>query len=890
MATAPFWGTWRVMEARPDSLDHPEAPLLEDVEFTLKENGDVEWGLPETQERLPLFDCDTFEVLRERDGFTVVVLLRFGAWKGCIVEFLVESDNGSHGGSCTMVLSLEGWATLTCTSLRCLSGRRLDTNFDFLPGLEHGHFTDLAIESRTNRQYPVHKIILNAEKINTDEQFLKSSFFGLSDDVTQALLHFIYSRCLSPSLSPHTAQQVLEFARNQPNFNQLGKLCESFIKNTGFQSEMVQLVKDMHIALNQTLILYGGKVLDENGVVKTPRNRALGRSLITNPAKLCSVIKQTFTNFLLVGLKIVQFCEKFVKFKPNLSKQDQIAVFMFAKAQLPVFIAQIRELCKALRYATVDMDASMRYDIASYFVPELEELMSAVTNFGLGVQDVHQKVIEATCQTREYNLKTAKSKTRPLRHILITKEILYMKSFDDRLGVVLSYLIQEREGFVEQPAAERIRDISRQIEQLVDEIPFTIHKLHSFSNILQEKLDLESFKFCFTVAASLITELLEKYRAQRRHLRHFLSQLTSQLQNDKIEECLIQLGLLDSPTPRPPASPRSAATTLSPASPLDLTTEFSRPLKSTTSPLAAHSLTILNTLEGADMEFEIREVGPDNISTSTILRAHRVIVSSRCPWFRRALTSGMKESIERRIVLHDCSLIVFRCFLHFLYAGLHQLDLGLEHPQFLADLLLLADRYEVDQLKNCCEEALLEKVDSNSCFALLVLADQFQAGQLRRTCFEYIAQRPPLCSEENLSELPEELRLELSSLGAWVTDGVLAGDRRDGRTDWRSSREEEVLESEGVLLMRDRRSREEEEEGMREVEQLTDNMRLTARDLAEEEEESLPLTTDSARLEACVAALREVLGPLVPEEAILQVALSADCNTDRALNHFFSNN
>ena len=112
------------------------------------------------------------------------------------------------------------------------------------------------------------------------------------------------------------------------------------------------------------------------------------------------------------------------------------------------------------------------------------------------------------------------------------------------------------------------------------------------------------------------------------------------------------------------------------------------------------------------------------------------------------------------------------------------------------------------------------------------------------------------CSEENLSELPEELRLELSSLGAWVTDGVLAGDRRDGRTDWRSSREEEVLESEGVLLMRDRRSREEEEEGMREVEQLTDNMRLTARDLAEEEEESLPLTTDSARLEACVAALR----------------------------------
>jgi len=74
------------------------------------------------------------------------------------------------------------------------------------------------------------------------------------------------------------------------------------------------------------------------------------------------------------------------------------------------------------------------------------------------------------------------------------------------------------------------------------------------------------------------------------------------------------------------------------------------------------------------------------------------------------------------------------------------------------------------------------------------------------------------------------------------------------------------------------------------VEQLTDNMRLTARDLQEDQEEQLPLTTDSARLEACVASLREVLGPLVPEDAILQVALSADCNTDRALNHFFNSN
>ena len=34
----------------------------------------------------------------------------------------------------------------------------------------------------------------------------------------------------------------------------------------------------------------------------------------------------------------------------------------------------------------------LRHDIASYIIPEIEELMSSITNFGLGIQDVHQEV------------------------------------------------------------------------------------------------------------------------------------------------------------------------------------------------------------------------------------------------------------------------------------------------------------------------------------------------------------------------------------------------------------------------------------------------------------------------------------------------------------------
>ena len=54
-----------------------------------------------------------------------------------------------------------------------------------------------------------------------------------------------------------------------------------------------------------------------------------------------------------------------------------------------------------------------------------------------------------------------------------------------------------------------MRDVSKQIENLVEEISFLIHKMQTLSNIILEKVDLESFKFCFTVASSLISELLE---------------------------------------------------------------------------------------------------------------------------------------------------------------------------------------------------------------------------------------------------------------------------------------------------------------------------------------------------------------------------------------------
>jgi len=148
--------------------------------------------------------------------------------------------------------------------------------------------------------------------------------------------------------------------------------------------------------------------------------------------------------------------------------------------------------------------------------------------------------------------------------------------------------------------------------------------------------------------------------------------------------------------------------------------------------------------------------------------AHRVILCARCAWFRRALSSGMREAQQRRIVLHDTNPAVFDVFLRFVYAGLQgspPLERCLSSVGQLADLLLLADRYEVEDLTVAVEAALVRKMDAESAVALLGLADQLGVAGLRRAAFTFLAARPHLLTSESLVELPDHLRSVLLKQG-----------------------------------------------------------------------------------------------------------------------------
>lgn len=85
-------------------------------------------------------------------------------------------------------------------------------------------------------------------------------------------------------------------------------------------------------------------------------------------------------------------------------------------------------------------------------------------------------------------------------------------------------------------------------------------------------------------------------------------------------------------------------------------------------------------------------------------KAHRVIVAARCEWFKKALMSGMQESINRKVIITDTSPVIFRRLLLYLYGAPIDRTVGAEQ---VCELMLLADRYSIDDLKVCATVLVL---------------------------------------------------------------------------------------------------------------------------------------------------------------------------------------
>ncbi|XP_065203465.1 speckle-type POZ protein-like [Planococcus citri] len=112
--------------------------------------------------------------------------------------------------------------------------------------------------------------------------------------------------------------------------------------------------------------------------------------------------------------------------------------------------------------------------------------------------------------------------------------------------------------------------------------------------------------------------------------------------------------------------------------------------------------------------------------------AHKSILAARSPVLEAMFKHDMQESRNSEVNISDISCEVFQEFLQYMYTD------KTPDKNMVKELLVVADKYQVDCLKLLCEEIILRQLSEKNALDLLYFADLHTAERLRKEVIFYI--------------------------------------------------------------------------------------------------------------------------------------------------------
>ncbi|KAK6938403.1 BTB/POZ domain [Dillenia turbinata] len=116
------------------------------------------------------------------------------------------------------------------------------------------------------------------------------------------------------------------------------------------------------------------------------------------------------------------------------------------------------------------------------------------------------------------------------------------------------------------------------------------------------------------------------------------------------------------------------------------------------------------------------------------LRAHRAVLSANSPVFQSMFLHNLKEKESSTINIEDMSVESCMALLGYLYGNLKQEDFW----KHRLALLGAANKYDITDLKQFCEESLLEDINSGNVLERLQEAWLYQLKKLKKACLTYL--------------------------------------------------------------------------------------------------------------------------------------------------------
>lgn len=116
------------------------------------------------------------------------------------------------------------------------------------------------------------------------------------------------------------------------------------------------------------------------------------------------------------------------------------------------------------------------------------------------------------------------------------------------------------------------------------------------------------------------------------------------------------------------------------------------------------------------------------------LKAHKAILSASSPVFQSMFLHDLREKESSTIYIEDMSKESCMTLLSYLYGTIEQEDFW----KHRLALMGAANKYDIADLKDACEDSLLEDINSGNVLERLQEAWLYQLNKLKKGCLMYL--------------------------------------------------------------------------------------------------------------------------------------------------------
>ena len=135
-----------------------------------------------------------------------------------------------------------------------------------------------------------------------------------------------------------------------------------------------------------------------------------------------------------------------------------------------------------------------------------------------------------------------------------------------------------------------------------------------------------------------------------------------------------------------------------------------------------------------------------------VFPCHKLVMSARSPVFKAMFESKMKESESGKVTIEDIKPEIMTVMLHFIYTS--RIAKKNITAEFAIELLAAANKYQLEALKDICQDKIRSFLDAENAIEFLILGEMYQANKLKDAAMmEVVYNMPEIADTEEYQRL-----------------------------------------------------------------------------------------------------------------------------------------